>query len=445
MKNVFAVLLAGGEGTRLYPLTKYRAKPAVTFGGVYRLIDFTLSNCINSGIRKVGVLMQTKSTSLNRHLHLAWNIYRPELGEYVYSIHPALSQADDVFHGTADAVFQNLRLIDRDITDVLILSADHIYKMDYSRMVRHHRESGADATLAVIKVDRSRAHQFGIVHTDPEGRVVNFTEKPKEPSFEPTASGSAMASMGVYVFNRAMLMNVLSPAAMAAGDVDFGKNILPKLIRDHRVMAYNFVDENKKLSVYWRDVGTIDAYYEANMDLVGVDPIFNLYDRAWPLHTYQPQDPPAKFVFAGDYPGGRCGKAMDSIVSAGCIVSGGRVVRSVLSPRVNIHSWAQVEDSVLMDDVSIGRHCKIRRAIIDKGVSVPPRIEIGYDLERDRKLFTVTDSDIVVISKYTQLPSATGIVCLSETSPVLPKAVRREPEELQGAASSPSESGRFKG
>lgn len=422
MKNVFAVLLAGGEGTRLYPLTKYRAKPAVTFGGVYRLIDFPLSNCINSGIRKIGVLMQTKSTSLNRHLHLAWNIYRPELGEYVYSIHPALSQADDVFHGTADAVFQNLRLIDRDISEVLILSADHIYKMDYARMVRHHRESGADATLAVIEVEQTRAHRFGIVHTNPEGRIVDFTEKPKKPAATPLPSERALASMGVYVFNRAMLMDVLSPAAIAEGKVDFGKDILPKIIRDHRVMAYDFVDENKKLSIYWRDVGTIESFFDANMDLVGVDPIFNLYDRAWPMHTYQPQDPPAKFVFGDDFPGGRCGKAMDSIVSAGCIVSGGRVSRSVLSPRVCIHSWAQIEDSVLMDDVNVGRHCRIRRTIVDKGVSIPPRTEIGYDLEQDRKHFTVTETGIVVISKYTHLPSATGIVCLSPASPGPPTA-----------------------
>jgi glucose-1-phosphate adenylyltransferase len=435
VKNVFAVLLAGGEGTRLYPLTKYRAKPAVSFGGVYRLIDFTLSNCINSGIRKVGVLMQTKSTSLNRHLHLAWNIYRPELGEYVFSIHPALSQADDVFHGTADAVFQNLRLIDRNITDVLILSADHIYKMDYSRMVLHHRASGADATLAVIEVERPRAHQFGIVQTNSEGRIVSFAEKPRGDSASPLLSDRLLASMGVYVFNRAMLLDVLSADAMAAGDVDFGRNILPKLIRDHRVMAYDFVDENRKLSSYWRDVGTIDAFYEANMDLVGVDPVFNLYDRSWPLHTHQPQDPPAKFVFADDTPAGRCGKALDSIVSAGVIVSGGRVRRCVLSPRVCVHSWAQVEDSVLMEDVNIGRHCRIRRAIIDKGVSIPPRTEIGYDLERDRGLFTVTDSGIVVIPKYAHVPSAAGIVCLSPTSPetVVPPSPRLPAGDTCGA------------
>ncbi len=421
VKNVFAILLAGGEGTRLQPLTKYRAKPAVPFGGIYRLIDFTLSNCINSDVRKVGVLMQTKSTSLNRHLHLGWNVYRPELGEFIFPIHPTLSRDGDLFHGTADAVFQNLRLIEGDITEVVILAADHIYKMDYSAMVRHHRAHGAATTVAVIEVDCAQARHFGIVQTDPQGRIVNFEEKPPRTEPAPDRPGKALASMGVYVFNREILLDVLSPAAMTAGDLDFGRNILPKLIHAHRVMAYDFVDENKKLSVYWRDVGTIDAFYEANMDLVGVDPIFNLYDLAWPLHTYHPPAPPAKFVFAEDHPGGRCGKAVDSIVSPGCIVSGGRVQRCVLSPRVYVHSWAQVEDSVLMDDVSVGRHCRIRRAIIDKGVAIPPRTEIGYDLERDRKLFTVTDSGIVVISKYTQVPSAAGVVCLAPTDPAPPK------------------------
>ncbi|MBM3855892.1 MAG: glucose-1-phosphate adenylyltransferase, partial [Verrucomicrobia bacterium] len=300
MKNVFAILLAGGEGSRLQPLTLYRAKPAVPFGGIYRLIDFTLSNCVNSNLRKVGVLMQTKSTSLNRHLHLAWNIYRPELGEYIFPIHPTLSRDGDVFHGTADAVYQNLRVIGSDITEVVILAADHIYKMDYSAMVRHHRARRAETTVAVIEVERPLAHQFGIVQSDPEGRIVGFAEKPNPDDLPPLESGKTVASMGVYVFNRDILLDSLSPEAMAAGDVDFGKNILPKLIHQHRVMAYDFVDENKKLSVYWRDVGTIDAYYEANMDLVGVDPIFNLYDRAWPLRTYQGSEPPAKFVFGDD-------------------------------------------------------------------------------------------------------------------------------------------------
>jgi glucose-1-phosphate adenylyltransferase len=404
------------------PLTKYRAKPAVPFGGIYRLIDFTLSNCINSDIRRVGVLMQTKSTSLNRHLHLAWNIYRPELGEHVFPIHPALSEDGDVFHGTADAVFQNLRMIEGDITEVLIVAGDHIYKMDYSKMVRYHRTHHAETTVAVTAVECARAHQFGIVETDATGRIVGFQEKPKECPDSLGHPDKALASMGVYVFDRERLLEVLSPEAMAKGDVDFGKNILPKLIHDHRVMAYDFVDENKKLSVYWRDVGTLDAYYEANMDLVGVDPLFNLYDPKWRVRTHHSADPPAKFVFADDTPKGRCGKAVDSIVSPGCIISGGRLNRCVLSPRVCVHSWAQVEDSVLMDGVDIGRHCKIRRAIIDKGVAIPPHTVIGYDAEQDRARFTVTESGIVVIPKYTHVANPAGIVCLTHTLPEPHKA-----------------------
>lgn len=422
MKSVFAILLAGGEGTRLQPLTKYRAKPAVPFGGIYRLIDFTLSNCLNSNVRKVGVLMQTKSTSLNRHLLLAWNIYRPEVGEYIFPIHPTLSRDGDLFHGTADAVFQNLRLIGSDITEVLILAADHIYKMDYSAMVRQHRAQGADTTVAVIEVDRSRADQFGIVQTDPDGRIVAFAEKPDLASLAAPPGAKPIASMGVYVFNRDVLIEVLSAEAMAAGDVDFGRNILPKLIQRRRVMAYNFVDANKKLSVYWRDVGTIEAYYEANMDLVGVDPICNLYDRAWPLRTHHSPEPPAKFVFGDESHGGRCGRAIDSIVSPGCIISGGRVRRCVLSPKVCIHSWAQVEDSVLLEEVSVGRRCRIRRAIIDKGVSIPPGTVIGFDLEQDRKRFTVTESGIVVIPKFSPLASPSGIVCVSSDTPEQHKA-----------------------
>ncbi len=418
MKHVFAIVLAGGEGARLQPLTKYRAKPAVTFGGIYRLIDFTLSNCINSDVRKIGVLMQTKSTSLNRHLLLAWNIYRPELGEHVIPIHPALSREGDLFHGTADAVFQNLRMIEGDITEVLIVAGDHIYKMDYAKMVHHHRAHQAETTVAVTEVDRSLGHQFGIVETDPAGRIVGFQEKPAVAKPSPRHPDKALASMGVYVFNRERLMAALSPEAMATGDVDFGKNILPKLIHDqHCVMAYDFVDENKKLAAYWRDVGTIDAFYEANMDLVGVDPLFNLYDRGWPLRTHQPPYPPAKFVFADVNPDGRCGQALDSIVSPGCIVSGGHLKRCVLSPKVHIHSWARVEDSVLMDGVDVGRHCKIRRAIIDKGVAIPPHTVIGYDREQDRTRFTVTDSGIVIIPKYAHVANPAGIVCLSPPVP----------------------------
>jgi glucose-1-phosphate adenylyltransferase len=403
MKKVFTLLLAGGEGARLFPLTKYRAKPAVTFGGIYRLIDFTLSNCANSGLRQIGVVMQTKSTSLNRHLNQAWNVYRPELDEYIFPIHPSLSKEGDVFKGTADAVFQNLRMISTDTTEVLIVSGDHIYKMDYAKMVARHRASRAEATVAVIEVEAAAAGQFGIVEEDAEGRIVGFEEKPANPKLSGRAPGKALASMGVYLFDRRLLLDELTTAAMATGEVDFGHDILPKLIHRHRVMAYDFVDENKKQAVYWRDVGTIDAFWAANMDLVGVDPIFNLYDRAWPLRTYQGSNPPAKFVFADDVPHGRCGKALDSIVSSGAIVSGGIVRRSVLSPNVVINSWAEVTDSVLMDGVVVGDFCRIHRAIIDKGVVIPPGTVIGCKPEEDRKRFFVSPGGVVVIPKYAEV------------------------------------------
>ncbi len=417
MKKVFTLLLAGGEGARLFPLTKYRAKPAVPFGGIYRLIDFTLSNCVNSNMRRIGVLMQTKSTSLNRHLHLAWNVYRPELDEYIFPLHPSLSKEGDVFKGTADAVFQNLRMIGNDMTEVLIVSGDHIYKMDYSKMVDHHRANRADATVAIIETERASADQLGIVEENAEGRIVGFEEKPAQPKPSPRNPAVSLASMGVYLFNRQLLMDVLTDAARTTGEVDFGKNILPKLIHHHRVMAYNFVDENKKLSVYWRDVGTIDSYWAANMDLVGIDPVFNLYDRHWPLRTHQASNPPAKFVFADDFPNGRCGKALDAIVSSGAIVSGGIVRRSVLSPNVYIDSWSEVTDSVLMNDVVIGAHCRIRRALIDKGVVIPPHTVIGFDEADDRRRYFVSAGGTVVIPKYAQVPGPVDPAAAPEPSP----------------------------
>lgn len=412
MKGVFTLLLAGGEGRRLLPLTLYRAKPAVPFGGCYRLIDFTLSNCVNSGMRRVGVLLQTKSTSLNRHLQLAWSVFRPEMGEYIVPIFPAFSGRTDLYRGTADAVFQNLRLIHADASEVLIVSGDHIYKMDYSKMVLQHREQRADVTVAVIAMERARARDFGVLEQDASGRVVGFEEKPAEPKPAPGDPSRAVVSMGVYLFNRELLLETLTTEAIATGDLDFGRNILPKLVQSHRVMGYNFVDENKKLSVYWRDVGTVDAFWEANMDLVGVNPVFNLYDHEWPLRSYQPPNPPAKFVFADDQPNGRCGKALDSIVASGAIVSGGVVRRCVLFANVVVESWADVSESVVMSDVHIGERCRIRRAIIDKGVTIPPGTVIGFDREADEKRFFVSPEGVVVIPKFSTIPAPSGVVCL---------------------------------
>lgn len=413
MKKVFTLLLAGGEGSRLFPLTKHRAKPAVPFGGIYRLIDFTLSNCVNSGLRRIGVLLQTKSTSLNRHLNQAWNVYRPELDEYIFPIHPTLSTEGDVFKGTADAVFQNLSMIGHDVTEVLIVSGDHIYKMDYSKMLDRHRLTNAEATVAVIETDRDKAGQFGVVEENGEGRIVGFEEKPAQPKPSPHNPARSLVSMGVYLFSRELLIEVLTKAAESTGVVDFGRDILPKNIHHHRVMAYDFVDENKNKSVYWRDVGSVDSFWAANMDLVGVDPVFNLYDRAWPLRTYQPSYPPAKFVFSDDFPGGRCGKALDSIVSPGAIVSGSVVRRSILSPNVCINGWSEVTDSVLMADVVVGEHCRINRAIIDKGVVLPPHTDIGIDPEEDRRRFFVSPGGIVVVPEYSLVPARSGIVCLT--------------------------------
>ncbi len=417
MKRVFTLLLAGGEGSRLFPLTKYRAKPAVPFGGIYRLIDFTLSNCVNSGLRRIGVVLQTKSTSLNRHLNQAWNVYRPELDEYIFPIHPTLSTEGDIFKGTADAVFQNLNMIGHEISEVLIVSGDHIYKMDYSKMLAQHRATHAEATMAVIETETANASQFGVVEKNADGRIVGFEEKPAQPKPSPHTPGCSLVSMGVYLFSRHLLIDVLTKAAKSTGEVDFGRDILPKNIHHHRVMAYDFVDENKKQAVYWRDVGTIDSFWAANMDLVGVDPMFNLYDRAWPLRTYQPCLPPAKFVFSDDFRGGRCGKALDSIVSPGVIVSGSVVRRSVLSPNVCINDWSEVTDSVLMADVIIGEHCRINRAIIDKGVVVPPHTNIGVDPEDDRRRFFVSPGGIVVVPEYSLVPAKSGIVCVTGTPP----------------------------
>ncbi len=413
--SILAMILAGGKGERLHPLTIHRAKPAVPFGGIYRIIDFSLSNCINSKIRKIAVLPQYKSLSLDKHLRLAWNLFSGELNEYIISVPPQQRVGDKWYQGTADAIYQNIYMIEKDAPDhVLVLAGDHIYKMDYAEMFHFHKENKADATVAAIETPRTNATAFGIVEVDGNGMIIGFEEKPKDPRPIPGRPDIAFASMGIYLFNTKTLLEYLKSDALQDTAHDFGRNIIPQMMNTARVCAYNFKDENKKEAKYWRDVGTIDAYWEANMDLVSVDPLLNLYDKAWPIRTYQAQNPPAKFVFAQEKKDGRLGIALDSIVAHGCIVSGGRVQNSVLSPNVRVNSYSEVLDSILMENVDIGRHCRIRRAIIDKDVVIPPKTEIGYNLEKDRQRYHVTPSGIVVIAKGTAVSEKVKAATMAE-------------------------------
>ncbi|MCP9453504.1 MAG: glucose-1-phosphate adenylyltransferase [Nitrospira sp.] len=400
MKNIFTMILAGGKGERLYPLTEQRAKPAVPFGGKYRIIDFTLSNCLNSGLRKIVVLIQYKSHSLDRHIRMGWNVLNAELGEYIASVPPQQRISEDWYKGTADAVYQNLFLVEAENPEfILVLAGDHIYKMNYAEMYYWLIAKQADAVVGAIDIPIQDASRFGVISVDTDYRIVRFDEKPANPTPLPDNPTHAFVSMGIYLFRTKTICEHLIADAQEGGAHDFGRNIIPRMIEKHRVYAFKFQDANKKAIQYWRDIGTIDAYWEANMDLVSVDPQFNLYDPEWPIRTYQGQYPPAKFVFAQDFQGGRMGVALDSIVSGGCIISGARVQNSILSPNVRVDDHADVRESILMDNVRIGHHCRIKRAIIDKYVTIPPHTEIGYDLQADAKQFKVTDSGIVVISK----------------------------------------------
>jgi glucose-1-phosphate adenylyltransferase len=414
--SILAMILAGGKGERLHPLTIHRAKPAVPFGGIYRIIDFSLSNCINSGIRKIAVLPQYKSLSLDKHLRLAWNLFSGELNEYIISVPPQQRVGDKWYQGTADAIYQNIYMIEKDAPDhVLVLAGDHIYKMDYSEMFRFHLENKADATVAAIEIPKKSAAAFGVIEVDKDDcRIMGFEEKPREPKHIPGRPDLAFASMGIYLFNTKTLLEYLKSDALQDTSHDFGKNIIPQMMKTARVCAYNFKDENKKEAKYWRDVGTIDAYWEANRDLVSVDPLLNLYDKAWPIRTYQGQNPPAKFVFAQEEKGGRLGIALDSIVAHGCIISGGRVQNSVLSPNVRVNSYSEVHDSILMENVNIGRHCRVRKAIIDKDVTIAPYTEIGYDRATDKKRYHVTPSGIVVIAKGTEVSDKVRAAAMAE-------------------------------
>lgn len=401
-KDVLTVVLAGGKGERLGPLTRERAKPAVHFGGIYRIVDLTLSNCVNSGLRKILVLTQYMSRSLSRHLHESWRfISRPTLGEFIEALPPQHREGDDWYRGTADALYQNLHWIEQEKPGVvLVLSGDHIYKMDYHHMLRLHRAKDADMVVAAVEVPSAQATAFGVLEIADDGRVIGFQEKPAKPAEIPGHPGVSLASMGIYTFRPGALREALEADAADPGSTrDIGRDLIARLMRNGRVYAFPFIDENKKASKYWRDVGTVDAYWAANMDLVAVDPELNLYDEAWPIHTLQVNAPPPKFVFAALEPGGRAGIAVDSLVSPGCILSGGRVERSILSPFVRVNSYAQVSESVLFHGVSVGRHCRVRRAIVEKGVTLPDGAVIGEDPEEDRKRYYVSAGGVVVVSK----------------------------------------------
>ncbi|MEM6328996.1 MAG: glucose-1-phosphate adenylyltransferase [Planctomycetota bacterium] len=412
MKDVLAVVLAGGKGSRLEPLTRDRAKPAVPFGGGYRIIDFTLSNCLNSGVRRIMVLTQYKAMSLDRHITLGWRGFLcRELGEFIDVVPPQQRVDEKWYQGTADAVYQNIYTLEKERpAKVLILAGDHIYKMDYARMVAHHDRHTADLTIAALTVTREEAKQFGVMQVDESGRIIGFQEKPADPKPLPGDPDHCLASMGVYVFNSPFLFDELcKDATLPDSAHDFGKNIIPSIIASRRVYAFPFQDENRKRDAYWRDVGTIDAYFEANLELTSVEPQLNLYDEHWPVRTYQPSLPAAKFVFGSDPQRGgeepRRGEAIDSIVCQGAILSGGKVERCVVGPGARVNSYAHVEDSILLTGVNIGRRCRIRRAIIDKEVRLPEGVEIGYDLEADRRRgFTVSEGGVVVIAKADGIP-----------------------------------------
>jgi glucose-1-phosphate adenylyltransferase len=395
--DVLVIVLAGGAGERLAPLTRERAKPAVYFGGPYRIIDFVLSNCINSGLRHIFIATQYKSLSLNRHIRQGWTVVSEELGEFIEILPPQKRVGEHWYQGTADAVYQNLYSVIRENPRyVVVLAGDHVYKMDYQKMLRFHQDMAAEVTLAAIEVPIADGKRFGIVAVDQAERVTGFLEKPADPPAMPGQPHLTLASMGIYVFDSDVLIKALEEdAAKPASNHDFGKDIIPALIGHGRTYAYPFYDENKKAAKYWRDIGTIDAYYEAQMDLCQVNPEFNMYDPEWPLRTYMPQAPPAKFVFAEDW---RRGEAQDSLISQGCIVSGSEIRGSILCPNVRVHSFCTVEDSILMPGVRVGRHARIRKAIIDRDVDIPRGALIGFNPEEDRRRHTVSEDGVVVVA-----------------------------------------------
>ena len=399
-RDAFALILAGGRGSRLYELTDWRAKPAVYFGGKFRIIDFPLSNCVNSGIRRIGVATQYKSHSLVRHLVRGWSHFKRELREYIEILPASQRYSDAWYRGTADAIYQNLDIIRSDLPKyVVVLSGDHIYKMDYGAMLAAHVEKSADMTVSCLEVPVAEAAgAFGIMQVDEANRIIGFEEKPAIPVPVPGDDDLTLASMGNYVFNTDFLFEELKKdAGNPESSHDFGNDIIPSIISKNNIFAYRFYDDVTGGKAYWRDVGTLDSFWEANMELVSASPALNLYDEDWPIWTYQAQLPPAKFVFDDD---GRRGEAIDSTVSGGCIISGSKVKKSVLFSNVRIHSYSNIEQAVILPQVQIQRNCSIKRVIIDRGCLIPEGSVIGYDHEQDRKNgFRVTDNGIVLVTK----------------------------------------------
>ena len=396
-KDTVALILAGGRGSRLHELTEWRAKPAVFFGGKFRIIDFPLSNCINSGIRRIGVLTQYKAHSLIRHLHRGWGGFRHELDEYVEVLPASQRTGEGWYAGTADAIYQNIDILrNQGSKYVLVLSGDHIYKMDYGLMIAEHERTGADMTVACIEVPLAEATEFGVMSVDQNNRVTDFNEKPAQPESVPGNPDAALASMGNYVFNADFLYKLLCADADNTDSThDFGHDIIPELIKQDKVQAYRFRDINTGGDAYWQDVGTLDAFWQANLEMADVTPKLDLYDDSWPLLTYQAQLPPAKFVFEDK---DRTGAAYDSLVSGGCVVSGATVRGSVLFSHVYVHTGALVERSVVLPDVDIARGCIIRNAIIDRGCRVPEGTEIGLNREEDEKKYRVTDAGVTLVT-----------------------------------------------
>jgi glucose-1-phosphate adenylyltransferase len=400
VKRTLAFIMAGGKGERLYPLTEDRAKPAVPFGGKYRIIDFTLSNCLNSNLRKINVLTQYKSYSLHMHIRLGWDYFRSVLGEYICVIPAQKIGREEWYLGTADAIYQNIYFIDKEKPErVLILSGDHIYKMDYQDMVIFHKIKRADLTIATVEMERKKASQFGIIQIDKNQKVTGFQEKPKEPKPVPGRPDFSLVSMGVYIFNTDILKKELIEDAKRTDSThDFGKDVIPNMI--NKANAYSFIFRDRKTGKpkYWRDVGKIDTYWEANMDLIGIDPKFNLYDKDWPIYTLETQSPPAKTIGIDE---NRAGLAISSLLADGCLIVGGKVFNSIISNDVIINEGNDVSYSILFEDVELGKNCKIKKAIVDSHNKIPPNTVIGYNLSEDKNRFTVSKGGVVVVpSEY---------------------------------------------